>query len=135
MAWENVLKSRSAGRGGGSRSRDVQNELAYSTSAKGKTNMQACFTLGINIVKKLRLHFQDRMVICKDGDMGLIKRANGNDGNSRALSAPNKNNPTCGVIKFTLHPPFVQVPHLITLEHELTSEGIEFVWPKEGQTE
>jgi hypothetical protein len=134
MPWKNVLNSRKGSGKTSVKGRDVRNQVAYSTSAKGKSNEQVAFTIGINVMKKARLQFRDPIVICKDGDMGLIKRENGTS-RFRTLTAPTKNDPTCGVIKFTLHQPFNSVPQLIILEHEVTDDGIEFVWPKECESE
>ena len=134
MAWENVLPVRNRTSVEG---RDVPNQLAYSvvkTTSNSKTK-QVSFIIGTNLLKKSRIKVGDTIAIYKDGEMGLIRRENGN-GNFRKLSSPsNCKNPSFANISAKLQEPFVNVPHLIVLEHEVTDEGIEFVWPKEGQTE
>ena len=132
MAWENVLPSKARTSVSG---RDVQNQLAYSVVATKKTKeveypRQAVFIVGKKLMDKARFKFGDTLAVYKDGEMGLIRRENG-AGNFRKLSAPgSQKNPTFGNISIKLQAPFVMVPHLTILEHEVTSEGIEFVWPK-----
>ena len=134
MAWENVLPSRNRTSIEG---RDVANQLAYSVvkAAKTSKSKQVSFIIGANLLKKARFKEGDMMAVYKDGDMGLIRRENGN-GNFRKLSSPsNCKNPSFANLSVKLQEPFVEVPHIVILEHEVTGEGIEFVWPKEGQTE
>ena len=127
MEWEPVLRSGKSNRDG----RDVMNQLAYSTS--GGKNRQVNFLVGFNVMKEARLQFGDYVEIFKKGDMGLIKR--NNKGIGRKVSSPSGKKDRCGKIATSIYPPFVEVQNLIVLQHECTPDGIEFLWPKEGQTE
>lgn len=129
MEWEPVFQS--SHRKSSVKGRDVLRQLAYSTC--GGKSKQVNFTIGFELMKEARLQFGDYVEIFKKGDMGLIKRNNKNMGR-KISTASNKIN-RCGKVATSVYPPFVEVPNLIVLQHEVTTDGIEFLWPKEGQSE
>lgn len=126
-----MIGSRSKSRRGGSgRGGDISQKLAYSThvcGSNGHKTKQAVFYFGVKLMKKARLIVGDYIDILKDGEMGLVKRTNGEYGRKITQSSNCKTTARVSVKADG----FPLVNHIVDLDNiVINDEGILFDWPK-----